>query len=109
MQTLDFELRKLSRAIDADLISPECFSDVGEAVRGIPSALTSYFGFECPLGSARPVADFALRVASPNERRILAGIADGQSLPDRLLEQPIWKQLRRFGEAWADQADPLAN
>jgi hypothetical protein len=107
MQTLDCELHQLSSAA-GDLVSEECITGVGHAVRGVPSALTRYFGFECPLGTTRPVADFYLRVSGHGERSILAGASAEHMLPERLSGRPVWRQLRRFCEDWIDPASPMA-
>jgi len=108
MHTLDRELHYLSSAAVGSLVSAECFTDVGQAVRGVPSALTRYFGFECPLGTTHPVADFYLRVSELGERGILAGASAEHRLPERLSGSPVWQQLRRFCEAWVDPGSPMA-
>lgn len=108
MQTLDRELHELSLNAAGSLISKECFTDIGRAVRGVPSAVTGCFGFECPLGTTRPVADFGFRVSAPGERGIVAGTSVEHPLPERLSEHPVWEQLRRFCEAWVDPASPIA-
>jgi hypothetical protein len=108
MQTLDYELSNLSSALAGSLVSAKCFADIGHTVRGVPSALTGFFGFECPLGTTEPVADFSLRINAAGEREALAGASVENPLPERLWRSPVWRQVRRFGEAWVDPASPLA-
>jgi hypothetical protein len=83
-----------------------------EEIRAIgqffPSAITTFFGFECRLGVADAKADFLFCAdAAEAGRRVLAANAYGIDLPETLFAHPVWQNLRQFSTNWESEASPL--
>jgi hypothetical protein len=75
-----------------------------------PSAVTTFFGFECRLAEPEAKADFLLCAdASEAGRRVLATNAYGIDLPKELFQNPVWQQVREFSTNWESEASPLYN
>lgn len=74
----------------------------------IPSAVTTFFGFECRLGVADAKADFLFCAdATEAGRRVLAANSYGIDLPQKLLDHPVWQNLHRFSTNWESEASVL--
>jgi hypothetical protein len=74
----------------------------------LPSAMTTFFGFECRLGNAEAKADFLLCAdASEAGRRVLAANAYNIDLPKTLFHHPVWQHIRLFSTNWESEASVL--
>lgn len=74
----------------------------------IPSAATTFFGFESRLGVLEAKADFLFCAdATEAGRRVLAANAYGIDLPKVLFDHPVWQNLRRFSTNWDSEASVL--
>ena len=94
--------------VPPELISPSSFSDIRSAARVLPAALAyNTFGFECRLGEESPRADFLVHAKAAWGRDSLAGLNPTSSLPENLMDDPIWQRVQAFGACWADPASPL--
>ncbi|MCA1995340.1 MAG: hypothetical protein LDL41_25330 [Coleofasciculus sp. S288] len=92
----------------ADIISPETWLHISTLARVLPSAITSFFGFECRLGIEEAHADFLICAdALDAGRKILAGDNYPIKLPSFLMENPIWINLCNFSNSWATPTSPL--
>jgi hypothetical protein len=90
------------------LISPSAFSEIGLVARVLPATLAfNTFGFECRLGEESPRADFLVLARASWGRDSLAGLHPAGSLPEYLMDEPIWQRVQDFGARWADPASPL--
>jgi hypothetical protein len=73
-----------------------------------PSAITTFFGFECRLGVADAKADFLLCAdATEAGRRVLAANAYGIDVSQDLFYHPVWQNLRQFSTNWESEASIL--
>ncbi|GAX37844.1 hypothetical protein [Nodularia sp. NIES-3585] len=84
---------------DSALISSENWAKINAVAEFFPSHITSFFGFECPLGVAAAKSDFLICVdVEASGREILA--ADHGGLPKSLLSTPIWQHIHKFSQEW---------
>ena len=92
-----------------ELISDASFSKIRKVASQVPGALAfSAFGFECRLGAREPAADFLCSLQKNNSGpEILSGKLPENDFDTFLFSIPQWKQVRCFGEQWADPPDPL--
>jgi hypothetical protein len=91
-----------------DLISLEAMSHIRQIAGRFPGALTDFFGFECPLGTVAPAADFLVCAkSSEGGREILAGERPGREIPDAFRRHPVWRRIRAFANEWHDSGSPL--
>ncbi|GCL37975.1 hypothetical protein SR1949_30880 [Sphaerospermopsis reniformis] len=88
------------------LISPTYWLKIKAVADFLPRNITSFFGFECPLGIAEPQSDFLICTdAEASERKILAS-ENGELLPE-LISAPIWQQINQFSKEWQSQVSIL--
>ncbi|MFC1975629.1 hypothetical protein ACFLXQ_04465 [Chloroflexota bacterium] len=64
--TLADTLRILSPTLPPTLITPKNLANMSSIVQHLPGAITTFFGFECPLDDT-PRADILLRVTAGKE------------------------------------------
>ena len=90
--------------VPAELISPDAFSRIQAAAGALPGAMTDFFGFECPLGTDEPLADFLIccRIRH-GSREFLAGQTRAGTLP----EGAVWRRAVAFAKEWAKPGSPL--
>ena len=87
--------------ISEKLINEAAFRNISEVAEKLPEKLTTYFGFECPLGVEDPISDFLLRIsAKPYGRDTLCGQLFRSSLPSNWHQHLAWKKLDRFAQVW---------
>lgn len=100
-------VRAVAPYLTADLISPEHLAHLQTIAGQLPGTLTNYFGFECRLGEAAPLADILFCVRQVGRQpAVLGGRLPG--IPEQWARQePVWQQLRNFGQQWASPASPL--
>jgi len=90
------------------LISLENWSTINTVAQVLPSAITSFFGFECRLGIKEPQADFLICAdAAEAGRKVLAGNDYPITLPDFLTTHPVWSNIRKFSNHWDTNTSPL--
>lgn len=89
--------------VPAELISPNAFLRIQAAAGALPGAMTDFFGFECPLGTDEPLADFLIccRIRH-GSREFLAS-----QMPDALRERPVWSRVAAFACEWTKLESPL--
>jgi hypothetical protein len=91
--------------VSSDLIDGESWSDIEAIARYLPCQITNFFGFECRLGTEAAKADFLLCIgAAEIGQKILT---NDSSLPETLLREPVWSQIRNFVTHWQNQDSPL--
>src|SRR5262249_9148642 len=67
-----------------------------------------FFGFECPLGTSEPNADFLVCCkASQGGLKVLSGELPGQDLPAFFQSHPVWQRIRSFTKEWSNPQSPL--
>lgn len=87
------------------LIDAESWSQIEKIANLLSSQITNFFGFECRLGTAAAKADFLLCISAKEVgQKILTGAS---ALPDRLLQSPVWQQVRNFTNSWQEPTSPL--
>ncbi|MDH6059586.1 hypothetical protein NWP17_03885 [Chrysosporum bergii ANA360D] len=88
------------------LISSATWGKINAIAALLPSDITSFFGFECPLGIAAARSDFLICAeAAESGREVLA--ANHGGLPKLLLSDPIWHQIHKFSQAWQNETSAL--
>ena len=92
--------------ISPDLIGPASIESILPIAAQLPGAITSFFGFECPLGSDEPRADFLVSVKTEG-RPILAGLSQERRLPADFKIHPVWERVAQFASLWADPQSAL--
>ena len=107
--SLEEYLTSVKPNVSPQLISPETWLNIDTVAKALPQAITSFFGFECRLGTHKPTADFlTCTSASEAGREILAGSNNHLiNLPDSLIEKPIWSNIRNFCHHWSKKDSPL--
>jgi hypothetical protein len=94
--------------IPVELIDEEQWAKFELVGKCLPSAVTTFFGFECRLGVPEAKADFLICAdASEAGRRVLAANAYDIDLSKELLQHPVWMNIRRFCTNWESEASPL--
>jgi hypothetical protein len=88
------------------LISECAWDKINNIAKLLPNTITSFFGFECPLGIAAAQSDFLICVENTagTGREILA---DRERLPLALLSDPIWQQVTDFSREWQNETSIL--
>ena len=99
----------LKHDLPDELISDVSFSKIRKMASQVPGALAfSAFGFECRMGDREPAADFLFSLLKNNSGpEILSGELPENDFDTVLFSIPQWKQVRCFGEQWANPPDPL--
>lgn len=101
-------LRLMQANIPIALISEEQWARILPLGQVLPSAVTTFFGFECRLGQPEANADFLVCAdASEAGRRVLAANAYGIDLPEELFDHPVWQRIREFSTNWESEISPL--
>jgi hypothetical protein len=100
-------VRAIAPYLTADLISPDHLTHLQTIAGHLPGTLTNYFGFECRLGEAAPLADILFCVRQMmHQPTVLAGLLPG--IPEQWAQQePVWQQVRDFGQQWASPTSLL--
>lgn len=89
------------------LISSEALSNIRRIAALLPSALTDFFGFECPLGVSEAIGDFLVCSRASQGREVLTGQGPGQGLPVFFHDEAVWRQIRTFSIEWSNPQSPL--
>jgi hypothetical protein len=99
----------LKHDLPDELISDVSFSNIRKMASQVPGALAfSAFGFECRMGDREPAADFLFSLQKNNSGpEILSGKLPESDFDTDLFSIPQWRQVRCFGEQWADPPEPL--
>jgi hypothetical protein len=101
-------LKLLQPKISPHLIAPQYWHNIETVARVLPSAITTFFGFECRLGIEKAHADFLICAdAQELGRKILANDQYSITLPADLYAHPVWQQIHNFSEQWNNQDSPL--
>jgi Rps23 Pro-64 3,4-dihydroxylase Tpa1-like proline 4-hydroxylase len=89
----------------SSLISEGTWDKVNNVAEFLPNKITSFFGFECPLGIAAAQSDFLICAETEGTGREI--LADKNQLPTALLSDPVWQQVTQFGREWQDETSIL--
>jgi len=91
------------------LVSKENFREILNIARLFPGNLTSFLGFECRLGEPESRTDWAFAISGLNgDRFVFENLLTNDYLPNQLLIQNEWRQIKNFAKAWAD-SDSILN
>lgn len=103
-------LELIKPKVDANLIAPQYWQSIETVAGVLPSAVTTFFGFECRLGIEEAHADFLICAdAEEAGREILANRESAIALPTALYAHPVWQQIRDFSQQWNNPSSPLYN
>ncbi|MEM6321608.1 MAG: hypothetical protein AAF960_28370 [Bacteroidota bacterium] len=98
----------VSPYVPAGIVDDSQFGQIIDRLEGLPEKLTSFFGFECPLHTNQPVADFLLCVfADEYGRDILSGKTGTDNIPADWLSDEVWRKVHRFAQAWNTPTNEL--
>lgn len=101
-------LKLLKPTISPHLIAPECWHQIESIAAVLPSAITSFFGFECRMGKEEAHADFLICAkAKQLGRKVLADDEYPVTLPQYLYDSPVWQQINNFSQQWNNPDSPL--
>lgn len=100
-------LRLVRPDVSPQLISPENWSNINAIAQVLPSAISSFFGFECRLGVKEAHADFLICADAGAGRKVLVGDNYSTTLPSFLMADPVWGQIRDFSTHWDSDTSPL--
>ena len=85
----------------SSLISPEKFKEILSVAKYFPGNLTSFLGFEIHLRDSKQRADWAFAISGAGgDRNVLVNLFKQGNFPVSFMEQPEWKQIAAFSEAW---------
>jgi hypothetical protein len=108
MPSLRSALQPLGPHISEGLLPTETFSQLLANLELLPEALSSAFGFECPLGTrAATPASFALYAPLATGGPILSGEDSVTHLPEQLFRNVAWRRLHAFGARWTESTSRL--
>lgn len=98
----------LGPTLSPQLISAEHFSYIRAIAQVLPSAMTYFFGLECPLGTPEAQGDFLVCTTTEDGGpKILGDRHDYIHLPDSLKAHPVWNQVQHFGLVWGEEGSTL--
>ncbi|KYK33874.1 MAG: hypothetical protein AYK22_05910 [Thermoplasmatales archaeon SG8-52-3] len=90
------------------LVLKENFREILNVARLFPGNLTSFLGFECRLGEPDSRTDWAFAISGLNgDRFVFENLLKNGYLPDQLLIQKEWRQIKNFAKSWADSESIL--
>jgi hypothetical protein len=108
MSSLRSALQPLGPHLSEGLLSTETFHQLLANLELLPEALSSAFGFECPLGTrATSPASIALYAPLATGGPILSGEDSVTHLPEQLFRNVAWRRLHAFGARWTESASRL--
>lgn len=91
------------------LVAPEAFENIKTVTDVFPNALSAYY-LECRLSSRITQVDLlACANAERGGRDVLSGQDGYHGLPEFVMTSPLWQQVDRFIDSWANPASPLHN
>lgn len=94
--------------VPTSLVSPAAFGRAVALADQFPAAVTSFFGFECPLGYDTASADFLFCSTAPEgHARVLAGLDPTVDFPGGLLRFETWRRVSAFCRDWIDPSSDL--
>lgn len=100
-------LRAVAADLPSSLVDAVALSEIVELADHLPGTLTSFFGFECPLGETAARADFLLcSTRVEGHARVLAG-THAERLPASLRQHDAWRRVAGFCQVWEDPSSPL--
>ena len=95
--SLNDYLYLLEKFVPQELIAVEEWAKINRIGKILPSGLTTFFGFESRLGIAEARGDFLICAdAVEAGRRVLAANSYDIDLPDELLNNPVWMNIRKL-------------
>src|SRR5262245_56719148 len=101
MFSLRQPVRRMAAYVPAALAPPSALGRIEQVADWFPAAITDCFCFEIGLTGETPSADFSfLCRRSSAGADILAGVGP-IALPQELLADTTWRNVRRFCQAWA--------
>ena len=99
----------IKSTISPQLISEKTWRNINQVCQILPSALTTFFGFECRLGIVEAHADFLLCASTEEAGRKVLGDKDYSiNLPKFLSNYLVWKNIQNFSYEWNNEASPLS-
>lgn len=102
-------LRPLAGDLPESLVAPPARAAILDLAAQLPGAMTSFCGFECPLGSVDARADFLLcSTREEGHASVLAGTHGEIGLAPALRAQPSWQRVATFCRAWLAEDGLLA-
>lgn len=98
----------LRPSLSQQLISDEQLSYIRAIAEVLPSAMTYFFGLECPLSIPDARGDF-LVCTTPEDSgfQILGDRHANLYLPDSLKAHPVWRQVQNFSHVWCEEGSAL--
>jgi hypothetical protein len=91
--------------VSSHLIDSASWIQIEAIANLLPSQITNFFGFECRLGTEAAQADFLLCIGAAEVGQQV--LTSDSVLPQRLLAEPVWGQIRDFTNAWQDRTSPI--
>lgn len=85
-----------ARYVPAPFVGPESLMRLFEVAAALPAAASTFFGFECRLGSAPAEADFAVCIARDGAPWLADAFTVAPPGP-----QAVWPRLAAFFRQWA--------
>ena len=94
-------------SLPVSLIDDEGYRRSAAVAERIPTELTTFWGFECRLGRAEPLADILFETKAGSQgMKLLAGHVPS-SLDPLCHRWPVWRRLRDFAGLWAEPSHPF--
>jgi hypothetical protein len=91
-----------------NLIAADKFQEILSIAKNFPGNVTSFLGFEIHLRDATQRADWAFAISGEGtDREVLLNLMKNGQLPQQFLQQPEWRHIADFSEAWANQTSLL--
>ncbi|AFZ53173.1 2OG-Fe(II) oxygenase [Cyanobacterium aponinum] len=95
--------------ISTDIIDENNWQNISKVAQYLPSALTTFFGFESRLGTPKAHCDFLLCAdATETGKKVLGDKEYSIQLSENLLIHPVWKNVNIFGQLWNDKGSILS-
>jgi hypothetical protein len=91
-----------------NLIAVDKFQEILTIAKNFPGNVTSFLGFEIHLRDETQRADWAFAISGEgSDREVLVNLMKNGQLTQQFLQQPEWRHIAEFSEAWADQTSLL--
>ena len=88
------------------LISPQAMARIRTAGDMFGASASDFFGFECPLDTSRPVADFLICFRARHGPRALLAGPEWKAPRARCL-RAVWRRIRAFARGWSQDRTAL--
>ncbi|KJS16128.1 MAG: hypothetical protein VR69_10530 [Peptococcaceae bacterium BRH_c4b] len=106
-ESLKADLNTICKDMTEELLEREGYLRLAEVTALLPVELSNFWGLECRLHSADPLADVLIEIKNRSlGQKLLAGHIPSM-LDSLCAEYSVWREIRSFADQWAHGANIL--